>query len=228
METTAIPRREHAKALLALSPVIGVVRTASREEAGRQARTLAACGIGLVEVTFTVPDAAGLVRELLSERGDQPSPLFGLGTVTTRERAREALARGAEFVVTPNVDPEVAQLVGSAGTFLVMGALTPSEIVAAHRAGADLVKVYPLPPVGGPAYLSTVRGPLGDIAMLAAGGFSVDEIPAYARAGAVAFGMGAPLLGVGPDGREQEHTRQCIARALAFARGTPLSEKEDR
>jgi 2-dehydro-3-deoxyphosphogluconate aldolase/(4S)-4-hydroxy-2-oxoglutarate aldolase len=224
MGTTVTSRREQARALLAQSPVIGVVRTASRSEAADQARTLAASGIALVEVTFSVPDAARLVRELLAERGDAPSPLFGMGTVTTVDRAREALAAGAEFIVTPNVNLEVAKEVSLAETFLVMGALTPSEIVAARQAGADLVKVYPLPPIGGPAYLATVRGPLGDVPMLAAGGFSVDEIPDYAEAGAVAFGMGAPLLGVG---LEPDQTRQRIARALAFARGTP-HPKEDR
>jgi 2-dehydro-3-deoxyphosphogluconate aldolase/(4S)-4-hydroxy-2-oxoglutarate aldolase len=103
-----------------------------------------------------------------------------------------------------------------AGLFLVMGALTCTEIVAASELGADLIKVYPLPTVGGPAYLSTIRGPLGDIPMLAAGGFGVEEIPAYARAGAVAFGLAAPLLGAGPDEAE---SRRRIARALALARG---------
>jgi 2-dehydro-3-deoxyphosphogluconate aldolase/(4S)-4-hydroxy-2-oxoglutarate aldolase len=91
--------------------------------------------------------------------------------------------------------------------------LAPSEIVSARELGADLVKVYPLPPVGGPLYLSTVRQPLGDIPMLAGGGFSVDEIPAYSRAGAVAFGIGSPLLGA-----DDEESRGRIARALALAR----------
>ena len=119
-----------------------------------------------------------------------------MGTVTTAARAREAIAAGAEFLVTPNVNADVAREAREAGLFLVMGALTPTEIVAAHELGADLVKVFPLPPVGGPAYLSVIRGPLGDIPMLAAGGFGVEEIPAYAKAGAIAFGLGAPLLGV--------------------------------
>jgi 2-dehydro-3-deoxyphosphogluconate aldolase/(4S)-4-hydroxy-2-oxoglutarate aldolase len=104
-----------------------------------------------------------------------------------------------------------------------MGALTPSEIVAASEAGADLVKVYPLPPVGGTAYLATIRGPLSDIPMLAAGGFGVEEIPAYARAGAVAFGIAAPLLGFSADEAE---SRRRIGRALALARGGDVPEEE--
>lgn len=216
MKTTFVENRHRVDMSLRRSPIIGVVRTASREEAAAQARTLAACGVELVEVTFSVPGASGLVRELLAARNGEGPPWIGMGTATTAARAREAAAAGAEFLVTPNVSAEVAAVAREAGLFLVMGALTCTEIVTAHELGADLIKVYPLPTVGGPAYLSTIRGPLGDIPMLAAGGFGVEEIPAYARAGAVAFGIGAPLLGVGPDEAE---SRRRIARALALARG---------
>ena len=136
-----------------------------------------------------------------------------MGTVTTEARAREAVAAGAQFLVTPNVNPAVARIAREADLFLVLGALTCTEIVAAHELGADIVKVFPLPPVGGPAYLSVVRGPLGDIPMLAGGGFAVEEIPAYAAAGASAFGIGAPLLGA-----DEEETRRRIARGLELAR----------
>jgi 2-dehydro-3-deoxyphosphogluconate aldolase/(4S)-4-hydroxy-2-oxoglutarate aldolase len=213
---TIVQNRSRVALSLRHSPIIGVVRTASREEAVTQARMLAAAGVELVEITFTVPGASGLVRELLAERPSDGPPFFGMGTATTAARAREAADAGSEFLVTPNVNAEVAQEARRAGMFLVMGALTPTEIVAAHELGADLVKVYPLPPVGGPAYLQVIRGPLGDIPMLAAGGFGVEEIPAYARAGASAFGLAAPLLGVGPDAEE---ARRRVARALALARG---------
>lgn len=211
-----VETRPRVASSLRRSPIVGVVRTASLEEARSQARTLAACGVELVEITFSVPGASGLVRELLAARGGEGPPWFGMGTTTTAARAREAADAGAEFLVTPNVSAEVAGVAREAGLFLVMGALTCTEIVAASELGADLIKVYPLPAVGGPAYLSTIRGPLGDIPMLAAGGFGVEEIPAYARAGAVAFGLAAPLLGAGPDEAE---SRRRIARALALARG---------
>jgi|SRR5580693_5656238 2-dehydro-3-deoxyphosphogluconate aldolase/(4S)-4-hydroxy-2-oxoglutarate aldolase len=216
--TTLVETRTQVQAALDRAPVIGVVRTRSTEEAADQARTLAAAGLALVEITFTVPQAAALAARLRRERdaasgGPPPrTPWIGMGTVTTRARAEEAIAAGAEFLVTPNCNLEVARLAREAGLFLVMGALTPSEIVAAHAAGADLVKVYPLPPVGGPAYLSTVRQPLGDIPMLAAGGFGVDEIPAYRQAGASAFGIGYPLLAAAPGGP---------ARVLRLASGEP-------
>jgi len=227
MDTTVLVRKSVA-ASVGRAPLVGVVRTASYEEAAAQARTLAACGVELVEITFTVPGATRLVRELLAERaargGDGP-PWIGMGTVSTAERADEAVAAGAEFFVTPNVNPQVARAARAAGRFLIMGALTPTEIVAAAELGADLVKVYPLPPVGGPAYLSVIRGPLGDIPMLAAGGFGVEEIPLYAQAGAVAFGLAAPLLGVGPAGDDTTEARRRIARALTLARGSKTPEE---
>lgn len=190
-----------------------------------QARALAAGGVELIEITFGVPGASGIVRDLLAARnasGGEGPPWYGMGTTTTAARAREAVAAGAEFLVTPNVSAEVAREARQAGLFLVMGALTCTEIVAAHELGADLVKVFPLPPVGGPDYLARVRGPLGDIPMLAAGGFGVEEIPAYARVGAVAFGIAAPLLGTGPDEAE---SRRRLGRALALARGASLEEE---
>jgi len=219
---TTLQIRDSVALSLRRAPIIGVVRTASRDEAAAQARSLAACGAELVEITFTVPGASGLVRELLAGRAAEGPPWFGMGTVTTAARAREAVAAGAEFLVTTNVSGEVAREARQAGLFLVMGALTPTEIVAAVEAGADLVKVYPLPPVGGPAYLSVIRGPLGDVPMLAAGGFGVEEIPAYRQAGAIAFGLAAPLLGIGSG---ESEARQRIERAITLARGAHSEKK---
>lgn len=205
--------RSSVAASLAAAPIIGVVRTSSHDEAASIARQYVDAGLQLIEITFTVPAATDLVRALLTERGDGP-PWIGMGTVTTADRTRQALEAGAEFIVSPNTSESVAAPVVAAGRYLVLGALSCSEIVAAHELGADLVKVYPLPPVGGPAYLDVVRQPLGDIPMLAAGGFGIDEIPSYRAVGATAFGIGAPLLAGDPVA-----TRARIARALAMARG---------
>ncbi len=201
-------------ASLAAAPVIGVVRTDSWSAAAQLAHLFIDGGIELVEITFTVPEALSLVRELLTERGPDGPPWIGMGTVTEAERAAAAVEAGAEFLVSPNTNPEVAGIARRSQIYLVLGALTPTEIVAARELGADLVKVYPLPPVGGAGYLATVRQPLGDLPMLAAGGFGVDEIPAYREAGAVAFGIGGPLV----SGSDRE-TRRRIRRALELARG---------
>ncbi|HVS16761.1 MAG TPA: 2-dehydro-3-deoxyphosphogluconate aldolase [Thermoanaerobaculia bacterium] len=214
--STSLELSTHAgvAASVASHPVMSVVRTASREEAGRQARLFRAGGIQLIEVTFSVPDATELVRQLLAERSGDGPPWIGMGTVTTGERARAALAAGAELIVSPNVSAAVAETARGAGRYLVLGALSATEIVIARELGSDLVKVYPLPPVGGPRYLATVRQPLDDIPMLAGGGFPVEEIPAYRAAGATAFGIGAPLLGADDAG-----TLERVGRALRLARG---------
>ena len=199
---------------LAKSPIIGVVRTGSHEEATRQAHLFINAGIELVEITFTVPQATDLVRELVAEQGQEGPPWIGMGTVTDGERAKAAVEAGATFLVSPNTSSEVAAVARQEDLFLVLGALTCTEIVAARDLGADLVKVYPLPPVGGASYLATVRQPLDDIPMLAAGGFDIEEIPAYRAVGAQAYGIGAPLLG-----GDDEESHQRIARALDLARG---------
>jgi len=197
------------------APVIGVIRTHNFDEARAQAEAYLDGGLQLVEVTFTVPRATELVSQLLAERDGDGPPWFGMGTVTDAGRAEAAVAAGAEFIVSPNCGSGVARVARAAGRFLVLGALTPTEIVEARDLGADIVKVYPLPTVGGPRYLSTIRGPLGDIPMLAAGGFGVDEIPVYRQAGASAFGLGgAQLLGA-----TAGDSRRLLHRALAFARG---------
>jgi 2-dehydro-3-deoxyphosphogluconate aldolase/(4S)-4-hydroxy-2-oxoglutarate aldolase len=212
----AVASKTAVSEALRRSPITAVVRHHDRAEAARQARLFAACGLELVEITFTVPDATGLVRELVAERDAAGAEHWiGMGTVTTRARAEQAVAAGAEFLISPNIDPGVAEVAHRHGLYLVLGALTPTEIVQADRLGADLIKVYPVPLVGGPRYLEIVRQPLGDVApMLAGGGFGIDEIPAYRTAGASAFGIGAPLLG-----KTDDESRARIARALALARG---------
>ena len=120
--------------------------------------------------------------------------------------------------MTPNAHAETAAVATEAGVFLVVGALTPTEIVAAHEMGADYVKVYPLAPVGGPGYLTIVRQPLDDVPVLAAGGFAPEEIPAYRTVGARAYGIGAPLFGADSAERVER-----IGRALALARGEASS-----
>ena len=215
MQTPVPDLRTTVAESLARAPIVAVVRHPERAVAAAQARSFMQHGLELIEVTFTVPGAADLVRELLDLRTPGSPIRIGMGTVTTAARAREAVAAGSEFIVTPNVSAAVAAIAREHGLFLCMGGLTPTELVAAHELGADLLKVYPLPPVGGPAYLSVVRQPLGDLApMLAGGGFGIEEIPAYRAAGAVAFGIGAPLLAT-----DEAGTSRNIHRALALARG---------
>ena len=206
--------RTRVASSLAKAPIIGVVRTDSKQEAARQARLFIAGGLQLIEITFSVPDATTLVRELLDERGDAGPPWIGMGTVTDAARATAAVEAGTEFIVSPNTSPERRRGGPSSRDLPGLGALTCTEIVEARDLGAQIVKVYPLPPVGGARYLATVRQPLADIPMLAAGGFTVEEIPDYRAVGASAFGIGSPLLAA-----DDDETAQRIQRALSLARG---------
>ena len=196
------------------SPVIGVVRTETHRRASEIARGWIDAGLEMIEITFSVPRATDLVEQLLGERPDDATYCIGMGTATTSQRAMAAVTAGAEFVISPNVSEEVATAVLDGERYLILGALTPTEIFNADDLGADLVKVYPLPTVGGAQYLKTVRGPLGGISMLAAGGFGPDEIPDYRNAGAIAFGIGDPLIGT-----DSKQTREIVQQALRLARG---------
>jgi 2-dehydro-3-deoxyphosphogluconate aldolase/(4S)-4-hydroxy-2-oxoglutarate aldolase len=207
--TTTLSVRDAVARSLREAPIVGVVRTSTIDEAERQARTLIAGGVTMIEITFSVPGATQLVRNLLHQYPGDRAPWIGMGTVTTRARAQEAVAAGSTFLISPNTSEDVAAVAREHDLFLMLGALTPTEIVRARELGSDVVKVYPLPPVGGTSYLKVVRGPLADIPMLAGGGFPVSEIPAYRAAGACAFGMAAPLLG----------TAEEIPHALRLARG---------
>ena len=215
MQSPAVELKSAVAESLGRAPVIAVVRHPDRAVAADQARTFIRHGLELIEITFTVPGAADLVRELLDLRPSGSLIRIGMGTVTTQPGRGKPSPRAASSWLPPMSAPPSPESPRNSGLFLCMGGLTPSELVAAHELGADLIKVYPLPPVGGPAYLSVVRQPLGDLApMLAGGGFGIEEIPAYRAAGAVAFGIGAPLLA--PD---DESTSRNILRALALARG---------
>ncbi|MEM6705595.1 MAG: 2-dehydro-3-deoxyphosphogluconate aldolase [Acidobacteriota bacterium] len=205
--------RDQVAASVRSAPVFGVVRTDSYDAAEGQARAFMEAGLELIEITFSVPNATSLVSALLDEADASGPPWIGMGTVTTQERARAALSCGAEFIVSPNISDGVARLARDADRYLLMGGLTATEIVHAWELGADMVKVYPLGPVGGASYLSVVRQPLAEIPMLAGGGFGLDEIEEYAEAGARAFGIGPPM--VGPT---YEETVRLARRALELAR----------
>lgn len=174
---------------LARHRLIAVIRAASAEQAVASARAVAAGGVPILELTFTVPDVTRAIRELARDQ----ELVIGAGTVLTPEQARAALDAGARFIVAPNASPAVAEVALAHGAFYCPGAYTPSEIIAARAVGAHLVKVHPVGVAGGPAYIRVVRDPLPDIPLLAAGGTTLDNVPEFLDAGCVACGM-APAL----------------------------------
>jgi 2-dehydro-3-deoxyphosphogluconate aldolase/(4S)-4-hydroxy-2-oxoglutarate aldolase len=168
---------------------VAVIRAITPEAALGAARAVAAGGIQLIEVTYSVPDAPG-VMTALAGRDDL---VVGAGTVLTAAQCRAALDAGAKFIIAPNLSLEVARITLAAGAMFCPGAYTTSEIVAAREAGAHVVKVYPVGVVGGPPYIQMIRDPFPDVPMLAAGGTNLENVVPFLRAGCVGCGLGAAL-----------------------------------
>lgn len=174
---------------LAESVVVPVLRMAEKAHAATAVRVLAETGIDAFEITMTTPGALDLIAELCAH-GDA---LIGAGTVTTAEAATDCIAAGAGFIVSPVVLPEVARACIQRGVPCYLGAATPTEVLAAHRAGAAAVKIFPATQLGGPAYLRAIRAVFPDIEMMPTGGIGPDNIAAYLAAGAFCVGMGGKL-----------------------------------
>lgn len=169
--------------------VLAVIRAASPAAALAAADAVVRGGVSMIEVTFTVPAAPGVMSELAGREG----VMVGAGTVLTADQARDALASGARFIVAPNLSRGVAEVALAAGVLYMPGAYTTNEILAAHAAGAQVIKVYPVGVIGGPHYIQTVREPLPDIAMFAAGGTTLDNTVPFLKAGCVGVGLGAAI-----------------------------------
>jgi 2-dehydro-3-deoxyphosphogluconate aldolase / (4S)-4-hydroxy-2-oxoglutarate aldolase len=172
--------------------VCGVLRTED-SDAGFQA-CLAALegGVRTIEVTKTVPSCFELIRGLIATTGGR-FPV-GVGTVWDPGAVREAKDAGASFVVTPVLLPEVADACRQEDILCVLGALTPTEIYQARLAGAALVKVFPIAPVGGPEYVRALNGPMGGVPLWVSGGVAIADIGAYLRLGVRAVGLTASLF----------------------------------
>lgn len=149
-------------------------------------------GIGVVEVTMNSADASGVIRRLVNSY--EGRLVVGAGTVLDADQAAAAVDAGAEFLVTPHVDDAVAAAAHRLKVPLIPGALTPTEILRAWRAGAAIVKLFPAVTVG-PQYLRQLRGPLPDIPLLPTGGVTAENTAEFIAAGAVAVGVGGSLLG---------------------------------
>lgn len=171
--------------------VVAIVRLDDLSAAVPLAAALAAGGIRAVEYTFTNRTAARAIEAARAELDG--TALVGAGTVLDAETARTAILAGAQFVVTPTVALPVIELCNRYGIPTVIGAFTPTEILAAWQAGADFVKVFPAS-AGGPRYLKDVRGPLPQVRLIPTGGVGPDNAADFIRAGASALGVGGNLV----------------------------------
>jgi 2-dehydro-3-deoxyphosphogluconate aldolase/(4S)-4-hydroxy-2-oxoglutarate aldolase len=172
--------------------LIPIIRTPSADEALAMAETLVAADITNLELTMTVPGAVEIIAKLVRRFGDRT--LVGAGTVLDVDAAKACIAAGATFIVSPGLDLPTVAHCRQAGVPIFPGALTPTEIIAAWKGGADMVKVFPCSAVGGASYIKAVKAPLPQIEMVPTGGVSVETAPAFIQAGAAALGVGGDLV----------------------------------
>jgi 2-dehydro-3-deoxyphosphogluconate aldolase/(4S)-4-hydroxy-2-oxoglutarate aldolase len=170
--------------------VVPVVRTHSAALAATAVEWLRDAGLRIFEITMTIPNAPDLIRELATD----PGLLIGAGTVPDVETARRCLAAGAQFLVAPWVDPNLAGPCRESGAALMLGAVTPTEVRAALSAGADVVKVFPASSVGGPGHIRALASVLPRVAFCPTGGVDSANFAAYLEAGAAFVGMGGALV----------------------------------
>ena len=170
--------------------VLGVIRVQAVEDLGGIARALRNGGLECVEITMTTP---GALRAIEEAGGKLEGVTMGAGTVLDGTTARQAILAGAEFLVTPTVEPDVIEMAHRYGVVVIPGAMSPTEILTAWEMGADMVKVFPAS-VLGPSYLKAIRGPLPQIPLVPTGGITADNAGEFIRAGAALVCAGGWLV----------------------------------
>jgi len=171
--------------------IVAVVRFSDPGPLVEVVRALADGGVTVAEVTFTVPNAIDVIREAKRQLGDRV--LLGAGTVLDPETCRAAFLAGAEFVVSPSVNVDVIRMCRRYDKLVMPGAFTPTEVVTAWEAGADIVKVFPADVVG-PAFFRALRGPLPQVKLMPTGGVDLTTAAEFLKAGAVCLGVGGQLV----------------------------------
>jgi 2-dehydro-3-deoxyphosphogluconate aldolase / (4S)-4-hydroxy-2-oxoglutarate aldolase len=184
--------KQQVRDRIAAVGIVPVVRAASPREARVAAEAVCLGGIPIVEITMTVPDAMAVIRELV--KSHSADVLVGAGTVLDAEAARRCLDAGAQFLVSPGLDPEIVQLAVRERILVMAGALTPTEVITAWKAGSDFVKVFPCAQVGGAEYIRALRGPLPQIPLVPTGGVHLNNAAEFILAGAAALGVGGELV----------------------------------
>lgn len=205
-------QRDQALELIRRTGVIAILRAERTDRLLQAAEAIRAGGVQAIEVSLTTPGALEVITEATRRAGDDL--LFGAGTVLDAETARAAILAGAQFVVAPTLDPATIALCRRYSIPAIPGAYTPTEVLAAWQAGADLVKVFPAS-VGGPDWIRALKGPLPQVQLVPVGGVTLSNAGAFIRAGAAALGVGSALAA--PRLIEQGDFATLTARAQAFA-----------
>ncbi|MBI3006096.1 MAG: bifunctional 4-hydroxy-2-oxoglutarate aldolase/2-dehydro-3-deoxy-phosphogluconate aldolase [Ignavibacteriales bacterium] len=171
--------------------VVAVIRMKDPRRLLKVVEAIRAGGVKSIEITMTVPNAAAIIQDLA--KNAPPDVLVGAGTVTDASKAREVIKAGATFVVSPTTDFEVIRICKEKNVVTIPGCFTPTEILAAWKAGADIVKVFPATSLS-PKYFKDISGPFPDIRLMPTGGVTIDNVGEWIKAGAVAVGIGGDLL----------------------------------
>ncbi|MFW9911957.1 MAG: bifunctional 4-hydroxy-2-oxoglutarate aldolase/2-dehydro-3-deoxy-phosphogluconate aldolase [Candidatus Thorarchaeota archaeon] len=171
--------------------IIPIIRVDSSETAMRVADAFLEGGVRIIEVTFSVPGATDVVRQLADELGDKV--LIGTGTVLNAKMVEDALAAGSEFIVSPGYSKELIEATKKHSKLCIPGAMTPTEILDAYNLGSDAVKVFPCGNLGGAKYIKAVRAPLPHIPLVPTGGVNLETAGPLLEAGAFALGVGSAI-----------------------------------
>ena len=184
-------RKQEVRSIIEKVGIVPVIRASSAEEARFAADCVARGGVPIVEITMTVPGAVEVIRELVKA---MPQVLVGAGTVLNEDSVRRCADAGAQFLVTPGFNAPTVAAARERDLLIMVGALTPSEIMAASDSGADFVKVFPCGSMGGPKYIQALRGPFPNVPFVPTGGVNLETAADYIRAGAAALGVGGEMI----------------------------------
>jgi 2-dehydro-3-deoxyphosphogluconate aldolase/(4S)-4-hydroxy-2-oxoglutarate aldolase len=196
--------------------IVPAVRTSSAEEARFGAEVIAKSGIPIVEITMTVPGAIDVITYLTK---NLPDVIVGAGTLLDLKTSRLCVAAGVQFLTSPGLDLEIVEFARKENLTMMAGALTPTEVITAWKAGSDFVKVFPCAQVGGDSYIRALRGPLPGAPLIAAGGVNQQTAGNFILAGAVAIGVGRELIPrEALEKRQEGRIRELTRRFLNFVR----------
>lgn len=196
---------------LAQRRLVAIIRGADAAACVRTAEVLVELGVLVLELSLTSEGGLDTLRRVCRSVGG--SALVGAGTVLSAEQAVAAKEAGAVFAVTPALCEGATESI-RLGLPTLVGAMTPTEILAAHRAGATAAKVFPARQIGGPGYFAALRGPFPDLPLIPVGGVGLADVPGYLAAGALAVGVGSPLVRDAPDGGDLGSLRGRAAEFL--------------
>jgi 2-dehydro-3-deoxyphosphogluconate aldolase/(4S)-4-hydroxy-2-oxoglutarate aldolase len=209
-------KKEDVRATIQEVGIVPGVRTSSAVEARFAAETVAKAGIPIVEITMTVPGAIEVIHDLVQ---NAPDVIVGAGTVLDIETARMCLKAGASFLTSPGLDLEIVKFAVHEGVLMMAGALTPTEVNAAWKAGSDFVKIFPCAQVGGETYIKALKGPFPQVPLIAAGGVNQQTASGFILAGATALGIGGELIPrAAIEQRQPERIRELARRFLHAVR----------